>query len=111
MNKQEFEFLNNKNERVVVWLSTVEHDRNYKKNLMNIWLKNGYVDRFIEKTINCQTFVYDELGNCWGKYNPTSKLSADKCRMVINFDYILEDTLANRQLLLDKVQELSNNEE
>ena len=107
MKRNFIEFENKKGERILIELTRIEHDRNDKHSLMNLWLKHGFLKEFKETTINLQTYVYDKDGQCWGWYNPTVKMSEDQKRQVLNFDYVMEDTPENREFLIAKVKELA----
>lgn len=107
MNIQKEEFYNNKGERIVVHITSCKHDRNNKNDLANLWIKHGFIDKFFSTTLHLDTYVYNEDG-CWGRYNPTVKLSKDGKRNVINFDYMREDTPENRAFLIQEVKRLAN---
>jgi hypothetical protein len=68
-----------------------------------LWNKKGYIDRVLETYWSIETYVKDTEGNCYGRYNPQSKLSEDGKRTVINFDWIFEATEENKEKLLDEV--------
>lgn len=72
-----------------------------KSSLMNLWYKNGYITKKLNNYLVVNTYYTTENG-CFGKYNITTKLTKDRKREVINFDYLLEDTEENRKLLLNK---------
>lgn len=74
-----------------------------KNSLPYAWYKNGWTDKVMETYIGCHTYVHDSEGFCFGIYNPTTKLSDDGKRSVINFDWLLEDTEENRKKLLRHV--------
>ena len=96
-------FTNSAGEEVLIWLSRTRADKGYKNDLMNIYLKNGWISEFIEERITLEVFATDKNGHTWGWYNPQHKLSEDGKRLVINFDYILADTPENREFLIDEV--------
>lgn len=68
-----------------------------------LWKKHGYIDRVLETYWSISTYVRDTEGNCYGRYNPQSKLSEDGKRAVINFDWMFEATEDNKEKLLDEV--------
>ena len=74
-----------------------------------LWHKNGYIDKIMKTYIGCNTYVTDSEGNCFGKYNVTSKMSEDGMRNVIDFDWLLEDTEENRKKIIEKCVELFEN--
>ena len=71
-----------------------------------LWHKAGRIDKVMETYIGCHTYVTDSEGFCFGIYNPTEKLSDDGKRVVINFDWLLEDTEANRKKIIEACIEL-----
>ena len=72
------------------------------KSLPYLWYKNGWTDKVMETYISCHTYVRDSEGNCFGIYDPTVKLSNDRKRNVINFDWLLEDTEENRKKIIEE---------
>lgn len=68
-----------------------------------LWKQHGYIDRILETYWSISTYVRDTEGNCYGRYNPQSKLSEDGKRSVINFDWMFEATEDNKQKLIDEV--------
>lgn len=72
-----------------------------KNSLPYAWYKNGWTDKVMETYIGCHTYVHDSEGFCFGIYNPTTKLSDDGKRSVINFDWLLEDTEDNRKKTIE----------
>lgn len=106
--RETVDFINNKGERVVVDICSCEHDKKDKKGLMALWLKHGYLKKFLPTTLHVQTYVYDKDGYCRGLYNPTVKISNDQKRLVTNFDYMLEDTPENRAFLINEVKRLAD---
>lgn len=98
------QFTNNKNERIVVYFSTTQHNRKNRHDLMNLWIKHGYMEKFIPETINMMVYVYDEYDNCTGKYNPT--IYPHECK--INFDWMLEATSENFNRLLEECKRMAN---
>lgn len=53
--------------------------------------------------LRINVFATDTEGLCWGKYNPQEKMSKDRGRRVINPKWLLEDTQANRDRLINEV--------
>ena len=77
-----------------------------KNSLPYLWYKNSWTDKVMETYISCHTYVHDSEGSCFGIYNPTTKLSDDRKRSVINFDWLLEDTEENRKQIIEACIEL-----
>ena len=77
-----------------------------KNALPELWKKHGYIDRVLDTYIVIDTYCTDSEGNCYGRYNPQAKLSDDRKRNVINFDWMFEDTEENEQKLIDEVLRL-----
>lgn len=71
--------------------------------LPNLWYKKGYMNRVLENYWGVSTYVKDSEGRSWGKYNVQDKLSDDKKRMVIDFDWMLEATEENKEKLINEV--------
>lgn len=68
-----------------------------------LWKKHGHIDRVLETYWSIETYVRDTEGNCYGRYNPQTKLTEDGKRQVINFDWMFEATEENKQKLIDEV--------
>ena len=77
-----------------------------KNALPELWKKHGFIDRVLETYICVHTYATDTEGNCYGRYNPQTKLSEDGKRNVINFEWMFEDTEENEQKLVDEVLRL-----
>lgn len=61
--------------------------------------KHGYTAAPLPSYWCVYTYVYDERG-CWERYNPTTKLHESGKRLVIDFDWMLPATPANRHKIL-----------
>lgn len=94
---------NEKGESLVIELSKCE-DNDSKNSLPKLWKKKGYIDRILKTYWSIETYVKDTEGNCFGAYNPQTKLEND--RMVIDFDWLFEATEENKEKLINKVHEL-----
>lgn len=105
--KEVIKFSNKRGESVELWITSIKADKEYKNDLMNLWVKNNYCN-FIERRLDIETFATDVKGNCYNWYNPSIKMSEDKKRLVINFDWILEDNESNRNKIIAEVVRLSN---
>lgn len=66
------------------------HDLNSKSDLMNLWKKHGFIAEVLPTHIHIDTYSTDNEGRCFGRYNITTKLSEDRKRTVIDFDYLKE---------------------
>lgn len=97
---------NKKGESLTVEISETYPDNKSKHSLPNLWLEHGFTTKLYTSYLNVNCYCYDEKGNCYGKYNPTEKLSDDGKRMVINFDYLLEVSEKNKQYLLDLIYKM-----
>lgn len=79
----------------IVDVSKCEHDINNKHDNMRLWRKAGFIATMLPTHISVDTYYYDINGNCRRLYNVTHKLSADRRRLVIDFDYLREWTQDN----------------
>lgn len=86
---------NSKDERIEVEFTKIEND--YKGHLINLWYKEGFIKEKLENYWNVEVYVYDEKGNCYGKYNPQTHGTK------INFDWILEATKENKEQILNEI--------
>ncbi len=98
---------NNKGEKIIIELSKCE-DSSFKKSLPKLWKQNGYIDRVLETYWGIETYTKDTEGNSFGRYNPQHKLSEDKKRAVINFDWMFEATEENKEKLINEVYRLAS---
>lgn len=103
-----FENTNAVGEKLLIELTKCIDDKDWKNSLPKIWYKNGYTSKLMDSYWSIETYVYDTEGNCYGRYNPQSKLSEDRKRNVINFDWLLDSTEENKQKLIDEVLRLFN---
>ena len=92
---------NEKGETLLIELSECENPGG-KNALPVLWKKHGFIDRVLDTYICIHTYVTDTEGNCYGRYNPQTKLSEDGKRSVINFDWMFENTEENKQKLIDE---------
>lgn len=103
----------NKNgETMIAEISTCSHDLNNKNSLMNLWVKNGWLKKPLKSFWSIDTSVYGNEG-CYRKYDPSiiayqqinrKNNKVLQNRHIINFDYILEATADNMQLLIDEIE-------
>lgn len=96
---------NAKGETLIIELHRCTNPKG-KNALPELWKKHGYIDRVLDTYIGIDTYCTDSEGNCYGRYNPQTKLSDDGKRNVINFDWMFEDTEENEQKLIDEVLRL-----
>lgn len=92
---------NKKGEKLLIELSECKNPGG-KNALPVLWHKYGFTDRVLDTYISIHTYVTDSEGNCFGRYNPQTKLSDDRKRNVINFDWMLENTEENKQKLINE---------
>lgn len=65
--------------------------------LQDLWITKGYMAKKLNNWISIEVYVTDKDSKCWGKYNPQIK---DR---KINFDWVLEDTPVNRDIILTEI--------
>ena len=82
MNRYECEFTNNKGEKILLWINKTKHDRKAKRGLMNLWIKAGYMKKFIPQ------------------------ITADGRK--INFEWMIEATPENLQKIISEVERRAN---
>ena len=92
---------NKKGEKLLIELSECKNPGG-KNALPVLWYKAGYTDKILDTYISIHTYVTDSDGNCYGRYNPQTKLSEDGKRNVINFNWMLENTEENKQKLINE---------
>lgn len=98
-----FEERNAKDEEILVEFSRCTNPGG-KNSLPYLWKKNGFINRILENWWGVQVYVTDSDGKCRGAYDPTSKLSEDGKRMVINFGWMLEATEENAKKILEEIE-------
>lgn len=89
---------NDKDENIVVELSHC----NLNNSIGKVWKRKKYISKDLKNWISVDVYVHDKEGNCWGKYNPQHKENHK-----INFDWVLEDTPANRTKILIEIAKLA----
>ena len=85
-----------------------EYDRS-PNSLMTLWVKHGWMRKYIEKTLSVTTYYTDDDGNCFGIYNPQVKTGINEYGNPypeINFSWMLEATPKNEQRLLNECERL-----
>lgn len=102
-----FKEKNKLGETLTVEISETFVDNNLKSDtLPKLWKKHGFTNTLYDSYLNVDCYVIDKEGTCWEKYNPTRKLSEDKKRKIINFNYLLEVSEENKQYLLDLIYKM-----
>lgn len=91
---------NKSGESLMVEFSLINCDG---EELPKLWKKHKYTDKLYKSYISVSSYVTDADGIEKEKYNPTIKLSDDKKRYVINFDWLLEISEENKQKLLNEI--------
>lgn len=86
---------NSKGERIEVEFTKIENSN--IGHLINLWHKEGFIKEKLENYWHIEVYVYDEEGNCYGKYNPQTHGTK------INFDWILEATKQNKEAILNEI--------
>lgn len=77
--------------------------------LANLWYKHGYTAARLPSYWCVDVCAYDAAG-CWGRYNPTTKLHESGKRLVLDFDWVLPATPANRHKILAEIIRRANKE-
>lgn len=109
--KETIKFTNKRGAQIQIDLRRTTADEKSKSDLMNIWVKAKKLPKFIKHRLTVETYATNEKGDCHGYYNPTIKVNDSKIRLVINFNWVLEDTETNRQKIIDEVIRLANADE
>lgn len=88
---------NAKGERLLVEVEKIIVNLEDKKEAMNLWKKEGVIKNAFPTWWSIHNYVHDTEGNGFKAYNPTVKGST------LNFDWMLEATEENLNLLLEEV--------
>lgn len=81
--------------KMEVEISETTHDKTCSYDLMRLWVKNGYMSKWLDTTITVRTYYSEDGKSCYGYYNPTRRMSEDGNRLVIDFDWMLDATPKN----------------
>lgn len=81
---------------LTVDITTCEYDRS-ASSLMTLWVRNGYVPRFVERVLWAQTYLKTDEGEVTDVFNPQVKDRG------IDFAWLLEATPENEGRLLDEI--------
>ena len=84
-------------DRFIIEVGITEHDRKCRYDLANLWVKSGYITKFLPTTAHITTYYTDIDGRCSGLYNIQHTRDGK-----IDFNYMLEATEENIKLLLAK---------
>lgn len=93
-------------ERIGVEFTACTNDGS-KHSLPNIWHKAGYTPAPLPSYWCVDVYATDAAG-CWGRYNPTEKRSPTEPLMVLDFDWVLPATPANREKILAEIIRRAN---
>lgn len=94
-------------ERFIINVTSCEHNKKDKNDLMNLWIQHGFVRTFLPTTLHVDTYFTTERGDCYGWYNIThilkEELYGDKPykRYILDFTYLLEATEENIKFLVN----------
>ena len=90
-------------------IDTCVCDLKSKKSMMNLWKKAGYIEKTFPTYLSVQTYYTNSEGQCIEAYNITHKLESRirnragtdyvQRDIKLNFDYVLEATEENFDLL------------
>lgn len=115
------EFGKNKSgEKLQATIVSVSHDLKDKHSLMNLWVKNGWLEKPLKSYWSIDTYAKDADGNCFRKYNPqeylyrqvskkTGKVIVSRNR--IDFDWMLDANEENLQKIIGEIEKRFANEE
>lgn len=100
----EYKGKNKNGEKLTVEVSFINFDNFGNDSLPVLWKRHGYTKELVTNYIAISTFVIDKDGDYWGWYNPCHKLSDDKKRMILNFDYMFDISEDNLKNILKEIE-------
>lgn len=111
---------NKKGEKLQATITPISHDLKNKHSLMNLWVKNGWLEKPLKSYWNIDTYAKDAEGNYFRKYNPqeylyrqvsekTGKVMVSRNR--IDFDWMLDANEENLKRIIDEIERRFINEE
>lgn len=100
----DYQVKNKNDEKLTVEVTFVNFDNLSENSLPVLWKRYGYTKYLVTNYISIDTYVTDKNGNCYGYYNPCHKLSDDKKRMVLNFEYMYAISENNLKKLLKEIE-------
>lgn len=80
--------------RLLVVLETTEHDEGDRHDIANIWLRKGYVDRFMPTSLFVTTYYTEDDSSQMERFNPFIILNQ------INLSRLYEATPENERALV-----------
>ncbi len=95
-------------ERIAVEFTACTNDGS-KHSLPIIWHEAGYTAEVLPSYWAVDVYATDAAG-CWGRYNPTEKRLPTEPQMVLDFDWVLPATPANRHKILAEIIRRANKE-
>lgn len=89
-----FDQLTRKNESLVIEFMAIK-----KNAITDLWFAHGNIASPLNAYLSVRTYVSDDKGNCYERYNPTVRND----NHMINFKWVMEDTKDNREKMLDEI--------
>ena len=90
---------NEQGERLTVEITHCE-DYGGPHSLPAVWYAKRWTAQRLATWWSISTYIYDSADNCHGGYNPQHKLSDDRRRLVVNFDWMRPATAENFAALM-----------
>lgn len=119
-----FEGLTPRGERLYVEFSAHINDGS-KHDFCNLWHRHGFIPAPLPSYWCVDTYATDQHG-CWGRYNPTEKTIEETTewhrwngqrhvstthKRILDFDWVLPATPANRHKILAEIIRRANKED
>ena len=92
--------------KMKVEISVTTHDKECSYDLMRLWIKNGLVSEWHDTSLMVGTCYDGDDASCHDWYDPTTILSADGSRRVLDFDWILDATPKNVDRILRECERM-----